>query len=148
MKVGARVSLKVATKGLCRGKRFVKIETFRLLFWDTNVGVQLRRLECLWQIWNYYTLFSYIASGSGCTHFTESSHESRFKRSKKIWKVRFLDYFSNAKTEECHQWKWNDCNKFGMIVSSSVTYFLKVGARFSLKIAAKASFGSKKTLKI
>ena len=44
--------------------------------------------------------------------------------------------------------KWSDCNKFGMTTSCSVTYFPKVGELFLLKVATKASFGGKKTLKI
>ena len=35
-----------------------------------------------------------------------------------------------------------------MIISGSTTYFLKVGARFSLKLAAIACFRAKETLKI
>ena len=34
-----------------------------------------------------------------------------------------------------------------MFLSSSAAYFLKEGARFSLKVTTKASFGSKKALK-
>ena len=37
------------------------------------------------------------------------------------------------------------CNKFGMTISCSATYFLKVGEHFSFKVAIKTSLGSKKT---
>ena len=42
--------------------------------------------------------------------------------------------------------KWSDYKKFGVNISSSVTFFLKAGARFSLKVATKASFGGKEKL--
>ena len=54
--------------------------------------------------------------------------------------------------EECDQEDWNfsnknwsDCNKFGMIISSSALYFLEVGARFSLKVVTKAFYRGKKS---
>ena len=56
-------------------KKTLKIEIFRQLFWGRRGGMRPRRL-----IWNYYTLLSYISSGRGCTHFTESSHQSLFER--------------------------------------------------------------------
>ena len=40
------------------------------------------------------------------------------------------------------------CDKFGIITPCSATYHLEVGAHVSLKLATKASFGGKKTLKI
>ena len=42
--------------------------------------------------------------------------------------------------------KWSDYKKFGVNTSSSVTFFLKAGARVSLKVATKASFGGKENL--
>ena len=40
---------------------------------------------------------------------------------------------------------WSDCNKFGMIISSSAPYFLEVDVRFSLKVVTKASYRGKKS---
>ena len=102
------------------------------------------RLECLWSIWNYYTLSNYISSESRCTHFTKSSHQSLFKRQKKFWKIRLEGYISKAKTEDCDQKNRSVCNQFDMLISCSATYFLKVGMRFSLKVATKASLTGKK----
>ena len=36
---------------------------------------------------------------------------------KKLLKLRFSGYFSKAKTEECKQENWSDCDKFCMIIS-------------------------------
>ena len=49
-----------------------------------------------------------------------------------------------SKNGEEQSKKWSDCNKFDMTTSCAATYFLKVGERFSLKVATKASFGGKK----
>ena len=77
------------------------------------------------------------------TRFIESSHQSFF-RGKKLLKLRFLDYFSKAKTEECDQEDWSVSDKFGIITTSSATYHLEMGAPVSLKVATKACFGGKK----
>ena len=69
-------------------------------------------------------------------------------RGKKLWKLRFSGYFSKAKTEECDQKNWSECNKIGMNISSTATNFLEVGACFSLKVASKALFTGKETLKV
>ena len=98
-----------------------------------------RRLECLWLIWIYYTLFSYISSGSRCIHFTKSSHQSLFKREKTLKTMIFRLLFL-SKNGEVRSKKWSDCNKFGMSRSCSVTYFPKVGECFSLKIPTKENF--------
>ena len=50
--------------------------------------------------------------------------------------------------EECHQEDWNVSNKFGTITLCLATYFLKVDARFSLKVVTKASLRGRKILKI
>ena len=49
--------------------------------------------------------------------------------------------------EEPNQNNWSDCKKFYMIISGSFTYFLKVGARFSLDVVTKACFSGKKIFK-
>ena len=65
-------------------------------------------------------------------------------RAKKLWKFRFLGYFSNAKPEECDQKVWNIFDQFGISITFSATYFLEVVARVSLKVATKGSFRGKK----
>ena len=42
--------------------------------------------------------------------------------------------------EECDQKDLFDFDKFGISIHFSATYFLKVGARVSLKVATKISF--------
>ena len=100
-------------------------------------------MKCLQYIWHHCTLFSYTFSGGRCTRFIESSHQ-RFFRGKKLLKLRFLDYFSKAKTEECDQEDWSVSDKFGIITTSSAAYYLEMGAPVSLKVATKACFGGKK----
>ena len=65
----------------------------------------------------------------------------------KLWKFRFLVSFSKAKIEKCDQKVWNDFDQFGMTIPCSATYFLKLGARASLKVATKGSPKGKNTLK-
>ena len=66
--------------------------------------------------------------------FTESSHQ------KKLLKLRFLDYFFKAETEEYDQEGWSVSNTFGIITLPLPTYHLEVGVPFSVKLATKASF--------
>ena len=50
--------------------------------------------------------------------FIESSHQSFF-RSKKLLKLRFLDYYFETKTEELDQEDWSVSVKFGIITLCS-----------------------------
>ena len=70
-----------------------------------------------------------------------------FLEVKKLLKLKFLDYFSNVKTEECDQEDWSVSNTFGIIIACSATYHLQVGAPVSLKLSTKSSLGVKETLK-
>ena len=49
---------------------------------------------------------------------------------------------------ECDQKKWSEYNKIGVSISSTDANVLEVGALFSLKVASKALFTVKETLKI
>ena len=71
-----------------------------------------------------------------------------FLEIKKLLKFRFLDYFSKAKTEECDQEDLSVSDTFEIVTSCSATYHLEVRTPVSLKLATKASFGGKRTLKI
>ena len=64
---------------------------------------------------------------------------------KKLWKSKFLGYFSKAKTEECDQNNLSLSGKFGMLLSGLDTYFLEVSAHALLKVATKGSFRGKKS---
>ena len=68
-----------------------------------------------------------------------------FFSDKKLLKLRFLNYFSETEAEEYNQEDWSVFDEFGIITPCSAPYHLKVGARFSLKVATKASFGGKET---
>ena len=59
-------------------------------------------------------------------------------------KLRFLDYFSRAETEDSDQEDWSVSDAFGIITACSTTYHLEVGAPVSLKEAIKASLKGKK----
>ena len=64
-------------------------------------------------------------------------------------KLRFLDYFSEKKTEEFDQEDLGYiCDAFGIITSCSATYHLEMGAPVLLKLASKVYFRGKKILKI
>ena len=64
---------------------------------------------------------------------------------KKLLRLRFLDYFFKAETEKYNQEDWNISGTFGIITLLLPTYHLEVGVPFSVKLATKASFESKKT---
>ena len=64
---------------------------------------------------------------------------------KKLLRLRFLDYFFKAETEKYNQEDWNISDTFGIITLLLPTYHLEVGVPFSVKLATKASFESKKT---
>ena len=66
--------------------------------------------------------------------FTESSCQS-FLVVKILLKLRFLEYFSKAKTEECYQKSSSVSDKFGTNTTCSISYHLEVNAPVSLKAA-------------
>ena len=96
--------------------------------------MQLRRLQCLWYIWNYYNLFSYMFLGSELHAFIESSE--------KFWKFRFLGYFSESTTEDYKQKYWSVRKRFEITIPSWATY-LEVSAHISLKIARESFLEAK-----
>ena len=49
--------------------------------------------------------------------------------------LRFLEYFSKAKTEECDQKSSSVSDKFGINTTCSTSYHLEVNAPVSLKAA-------------
>ena len=67
---------------------------------------------------------------------------------KELLKLRFLDYFSKTKKEQCNRNDWSASDTFRIITPCSSTFHLEVNAPVSLKLATKACFGSKETLKI
>ena len=66
--------------------------------------------------------------------FLKTATKGSFRNEKKL---AFLGYFSEAKTEECNQKNKSVCNRFGIIMPCSATYFLEGGAHVSLKVATK-----------
>ena len=75
------------------------------------------------------------------TYFLEVSVHALLKAATKGFfrkkKLAFLGYFSEARTEECNEKSKSVCNRFGIIIPCSATYFLEVGAHVSLKVATK-----------
>ena len=101
-----------------------------------------KRLKCLHKVWHHCTLFSYIWVGARVSLKVATK---AFFSDKKLLKLRFLNYFSETEAEEYNQEDWSVFDEFGIITPCSAPYHLKVGARFSLKVATKASFGGKET---
>ena len=126
------------------GKKIQTFSIFKLLFWSRNGGVRPKKLKCLQKIWHRYTLFIDISSGRRCMRFTESSHQ-RFVRGKKTLKTEIFRLLFYAETEKYNQEDWNISDTFGIITLLLPTYHLEVGVPFSVKLATKASFESKKT---
>ena len=146
LKVGACFSLKVTIEACFSCKKNSGNLDFQGTFLKPNEGVLPKALACLPWICHHYTLFSYIFSGSRCTSFIESSHQTVF-RGKKLLKLRFLDYFSKAKTETCDQKTCRISDKFEINTTCSTSYHLEVNAPVSLEAVTKASLRGKKTLK-
>ena len=75
------------------------------------------------------------------TYFLEVSVHALLKAATKGFfrkkKLAFLGYFSEARTEECNEKSKSVCNRFGIIIPCSATYFLEGGAHVSLKVATK-----------
>ena len=147
LKVRAHALLKVATKGSFRGK---KSENLAFLGYFSEEKSE----ECSLKDWSVCNIFGIITSSSA-TYFLEVGARVSLKVAtevfleiKKLLKFRFLDYFSKAKTEECDQEDLSVSDTFGIVTPCSATYHLDVRTPVSLKLATKASFGGKRTLKI
>ena len=69
-------------------------------------------------------------------------------RGKKYKNLAFLGYFCETETEESNQKDCSVCHRFCIIIPCSVTYFLEVGARVSLKVTTKVFFRGKNPVKI
>ena len=94
--------------------------------------------------------------GNTCTYFQKICSWTRYSNDKfirenskeiknlleikKLWKFRFSDYLSKAKTEEYDQTNRSFSDKFTMLMLGSNTYFLEVSAYVSLKVASKDYF--------
>ena len=106
------------------------------------------------KVWDVFDQFG-ITIPCSSTYFLEVGARVSLKVAtkgslggKNILKIKFLGCFSKAKTQECEQKVWNIFDQLGITIRCSPTYFLKVGARVSLKVATKVCLAGKKTLKI
>ena len=93
LEVGARLSLKVATKGSIRGKKNSENLEMKITFLKQKrrsptkkIDVSLIHLELL-------ALLSYISSENGCACFTQTSHESFFWWQKNSENLHFYATF-------------------------------------------------------
>ena len=107
--------------------------------------MRLKTIKCLLWIWHLIcsaTLLLEVRVHLGLKIATEA-----FRGCRKLWKFRFSCYFTKAKTEQCNQKDLFVFNKFGISIHCSATYFLRVGASVSLKVATKVSFRGTKIQK-
>ena len=121
--LGAPISLKAATRSFC----------------------QTRREECGQKDWSACRKFGIIIPFS-VTYFLEVRARVLFKgflEVKNLLKLKFLDYFSKRKTEECDQEDSSVSDTFEIITPSSPTYYLNKWHPFQW--ATKASFWGRKT---
>ena len=107
--VGAGVSLKVATKVSPKGENNSEILDFSLFF-------KAKVAEYNPSIWNNFDQI-YITVTCSSTSFLEVGGHFSFevatkvsRKGQKLWKFRFLAFFSKAKMEECNQKVWNTFN--------------------------------------
>ena len=147
LEVGARVSLKVATKGSLRGKKNSEKLDFTVAFPKEKRRSETKKCKlsllnlpgsCLVQIrifWKWVHTFPWKWQPKGILQV------------KKLSKFRFLGCFSKAKTGLYYQKIRIFSAKSWGLSPSSNTYFLEVSANVSLKIATKVYFKGKKTLK-
>ena len=96
--------------------------------------------------------FGMLISGLD-TYFLEVSAHSLPKvatkisfRGKKYENLVFLGCFWETKTEESNQKDLSVWHRFCIIIPYSVTYFLEVGARVSLKVATEVFFRGEKAV--
>ena len=149
LEVSVHALLKVATKGSFRGK---KCENVAFLGYFSQAKME----ECNQIVWSVCSRFGIIIPCSA-KYFLKvgkcvslSVPTKVFLEVKKTWKfekllnLKFLDYFSKTKTEECDQEDWSVSNKFGIITPCTATYHIEVGAPASMKAATKASLRVKK----
>ena len=148
LEVGARVSLKVATKTFLTVKKTVNIQLYSLFLCSKDGGVPPKSLRCFLSIWHYCSLFSYIFCGTRCSRFIENSHQTVSQRQKNCEKLAFQVAFIEQKHRRAIKKFSNISDQFGITIASSATYFQEQDARFSLKVASKGFLRGKKTLKI
>ena len=136
VEVGARVSLKVTTKGSIRG-----------FTWKFRVSGRFsaeKREECDQKVWNVFDQFGICIACSGI-YFVEVGARVSLKVTTKgsirgfTWKFRVSGRFSAEKREECDQKVWNVFDQFGICIVCSGIYFVEVGARVWLKVTTKGS---------
>ena len=146
LKTAARFSLKVTTKASFRFKKVWKLRFFRLLFKSKNGEVRSKNGVTVINLAWLYLLQQHI--------FRNLVHTFHWKwppklllEVKKLWKSRFLGYFSKAKTEECNQKTWSVCNTFDITIRRSAKCYAEVSAHVPQKIATKSSFRGKNTQK-
>ena len=82
--------------------------------------------ECNQQVWNVFNQLD-ITIRCSAKFFLEVGAHVSFKIAtkgllevKKLWKFRFLGYFSKVKMEECDQKVWNVFNQFDITIPCSV----------------------------
>ena len=107
--------------------------------------------QCKRKVWNvfcsishHHTLFSYIFSGSPCTHFIESSHWKGLLEVKKTLQTQNFRLFFYCKSEGMQPKCLKRLDQFDINIPCSATYFLEVHARVLLKVANKV-WGKKNT---
>ena len=110
-------------------------QIFRLLFSSKNGEMRSNK-------WNDGNKFAINASCLATfseywwTLFIES--EKLLLEVKKLWKSRFLGYFSKAKREECNQKTWSVCNVFGIAIRSSVMWVRMFHRKLPPKVLLEA----------
>ena len=143
LKVCARLSLKVATKGSISGKKNLKIYIFRLFLKEKTEKSDQK-------VGNVFDQFG-IAIPCSATYFLKVSARLSLKvatkgsiSGKKNLKIYIFRLFLKEKTEKSDQKVGNVFDQFGIAIPCLATYFLKVSARLSLKVATKGSIRGRK----
>ena len=129
LEVSAHVSLKVATDDSFRDKKHWKFRFWACFSWAETEEYDQKN-------WSFSDKFGMIMPYSDTCFLEVSTHVSlkvatddSFTVKETIWKCRFLECFSKAKTEECDKNIWNVFDQFGITMHCSATYFLEAGSK-------------------
>ena len=126
-------------------KTFLEVKKFKhLAFLSYFSEVEME--ECDQKNWSVYRRFgiviryslTYLLEVGACVSLKAATKD--LLEVKKLFRLLFY-----AETEKYNQEDWNISDTFGIITLLLPTYHLEVGVPFSVKLATKASFESKKT---
>ena len=133
--MSGHASLKVATKSSFRGKKIRKFRIFTDIFLKQKLSSATKKIGA--SLINLALLNVRHIFWKWVHPFHWKQPPKLLLEVKRLWKFKFLDYSSKAKTDKFHRKNLNFSEKFGMLMLGSEKYFLEMSAHVSLKVATK-----------